>query len=62
MMTFSTVPSIINRGVIGENWSCSVSVTVPGLAALKLTKQGLALSFPSASQQNLCLLTKITLF
>lgn len=52
MLTFSIAPSIINRGAIGENWSWSGGVMVPGVAGLKLTKQGLALSFPSASQQN----------
>lgn len=39
MLSFSIAPSIINRGAIGENWSWSVGVMVPGLAALKLTKQ-----------------------
>lgn len=57
MMSFSTAPSIINRGAIGENRSCSVGVMVPGLAALKLTKQGRALSFPSAPSKTF-LLTK----
>lgn len=52
MLTFSIAPSIINTGTFGKSWSNSVGVMVPGLAALKLTKQGLALSFPSASQQN----------
>lgn len=59
MPTFSIAPSIINRGAIGENWSCSVGVMVSGLAALKLTKQGLALSLPSALMKKFSFEQKI---
>lgn len=60
MLTFSTAPSIINRGAFGEDCSCSVGVMVPGLVALKLTKEGLALSFLPPSKTFL--LTKNLFF